>query len=110
LVAFPSDFEGFGLPIVEGMALGKPVVIGPDAGCLEVAGGHAAVMKDWTHDGLANAIEAALVQSPSQSEDARAWADTFTWRRTIVTTRDALAALAARPDEPTPSQNRNGVR
>lgn len=110
LVAFPSDFEGFGLPIVEGMALGKPVVIGPDPGCLEVAGGHATVMKDWTSDALANAIEAALAQSPDDTERAMRWADTFTWSRTIVTTRDALAELARNPHGSTRTQDGNGAR
>lgn len=110
LVAFPSDFEGFGLPIVEGMVLGKPVVIGPDPGCLEVAGGHAAVMKDWTSDALAHAVESALAQSPDQREQAMTWAATFTWSRTIVTIHDALARLARQLDGPTPTQDGSSAR
>ena len=51
LVVFPSDFEGFGLPVVEGMLLGKPVVLGPEPATNEVAGGHAAVAADWTSGG-----------------------------------------------------------
>jgi glycosyltransferase involved in cell wall biosynthesis len=90
-VVFPSDFEGFGMPVVEGMALGKPVVISPDPGMLEVAGGHAVVMAGWTADDLADAVVRALARSERDLEAARDWASSFTWERTIRQTRAALA-------------------
>lgn len=95
LVVFPSDFEGFGLPVVESMILGVPVVLSPDPGILEVAGGHGAVTAGWTAAALADAVEAALAQPRSSLEAARSWAETFTWDRTIRTTREALASLCA---------------
>lgn len=90
LVAFPSSFEGFGLPIVEGMVTGKPVVIGPDPGCLEVAGGHAWTARDWTAAALADALAEAVAASPGQLDEAREWAHAFTWERTVRITRAAL--------------------
>lgn len=90
MIVFPSDFEGFGLPTVEGMALGKPVVIGPEPACLEVAGGHATVMADWTPAALADAVLQAESVDDEALAAARAWADTFTWERTIRRTRSAL--------------------
>ena len=93
-IVFPSDFEGFGLPIVEGMALGKPVVIGPERATMEVAGGHAVVMADWTAEALADAVTTAGRLSSEELELARVWGAGFTWDRTVTQTRAMLARLA----------------
>jgi glycosyltransferase involved in cell wall biosynthesis len=91
MIVFPSDFEGFGLPVVEGMSLGKPVVVGPDPAVLEVAAGHAAVMADWTPRALADAV--ASVGS-LDLEAARSRGRTFTWDRAVRQTRELLQAIA----------------
>jgi glycosyltransferase involved in cell wall biosynthesis len=95
LVALPSDFEGFGIPILEGMLLHKPVVIGPDPGSLETAGDHATVAADWTPKALAVALTEGLQRDQDSLDAARDWAARFTWNRTLHATRDALAEMAA---------------
>jgi len=96
MVVFPSDFEGFGLPVVEGMLLGAPVVIGPEAATTEIAGGHASVLADWTPAALADAVDRAAHFDAAHLEAARAHAAEFTWARCVEQTRDFLASLATR--------------
>lgn len=94
MIVFPSDFEGFGLPVAEGMQLGKAVVIGPERATTEVAGGHAFVMDDWSPDALADAVRAAGSMSEQQRVAARARGEEFTWESTIRRTREMLDNLA----------------
>jgi glycosyltransferase involved in cell wall biosynthesis len=47
LVAFPSTFEGFGLPILEGQAVGKPVLTSAVAPMREVAGDGACLVDPY---------------------------------------------------------------
>ncbi|MEO6604720.1 MAG: glycosyltransferase family 1 protein [Aeromicrobium sp.] len=93
VIVFPSDFEGFGLPVVEAMTLGTPVVIGPEKATMEVANGHAVVMTDWTPESLAEAMTSAAHLSTEQLRSAQAWGRTFTWERTVRETRDMLVRL-----------------
>ncbi len=95
VIVFPSDFEGFGLPVPEGMRLGVPVVIGPEKATQEVAGGHAVVMASWSAQDLATAVDRALAMTPVQRAEARRFADRYTWAATVRTTRTMLNDLAA---------------
>ncbi|HEX6389186.1 MAG TPA: glycosyltransferase [Solirubrobacteraceae bacterium] len=96
MVVFPSDFEGFGLPAVEALQLGIPLVITPEPALLEVTAGKAAVMDGWDADALVAAVRAARELSPQQLEAAREHGLTFTWSRTAELTREALAQAIGR--------------
>lgn len=92
IVVFPTDFEGFGLPVLEGMLVGADVVIGPEPACREVAGGHAVEADAFTAAAIADAVQLAAARTDEQRRAAEAWASRFTWAETVRRTRDLVLA------------------
>jgi alpha-1,3-rhamnosyl/mannosyltransferase len=72
----PSRYEGFGLPVLEALASGTPVVAAPDAALIEVAG-DAAVYAD--RDDLPGGILRALERRESLRAAGLARAARFSW-------------------------------
>lgn len=91
LVIFPSEFEGYGLPPVEAMRLGIPVVISTDPALLEMADGHAEVASDLSPRPLAASLAAAIARTPEQLAAARTHTDRLSWRAMAQTVRNALS-------------------
>jgi glycosyltransferase involved in cell wall biosynthesis len=92
LVVFPSEYEGFGLPAIEAMRLGIPLIITPDPALLEVSGGLATVMDGWGSRELASAVPRALATPPEDLQAALAHAAAFTWRRMAAEVSSLLAS------------------
>ena len=92
----PSHYEGFGLPVLEGMACGVPVVISDRGSLPEIAGGAALAVNPDDAGALADAIE-RLLDDPTLGEQLRqkglARAAAFTWERCARETLDVYNSL-----------------
>ncbi len=83
--AYPSFDEGFGLPVLEAMVQGTPVVTSATTATEEVAGGAATIVDPLDADALARAIAALLDDEDGRnaaSAAGRARAAAMTWART----------------------------
>jgi alpha-1,3-rhamnosyl/mannosyltransferase len=89
-LVMPSTYEGFGLPVLEALAAGLPVVTS-GAGGLREAGGDAVLVADGANPpALADALERALLDGGLRAtlrERGIAHARAHTWERTAESTR-----------------------
>jgi glycosyltransferase involved in cell wall biosynthesis len=83
LFAFPSLYEGFGLPVLEAMACGTPVIASDAASLPEVGGKAAVLVPALDTDRLAREMERVL-NDPTLHTEMRAagriQASRFSWR------------------------------
>ncbi len=88
-LAFPSEFEGFGLPVLEAMACGIPVVCSNTSSLPEVAGDAAVLVDPLNTEALTDGLRRILTD-PGLADHLRvrglAQAARFSWERTAKET------------------------
>jgi len=98
---FPSRYEGFGLPVIEAMACGTPVVANEVSSLPEIVGDGAFLVEPGNARAMAGAIIALLIQEPlrqTQINAGLAQATRYSWRKTAQQTLEVYRrALAAAP-------------
>jgi glycosyltransferase involved in cell wall biosynthesis len=95
-LAMPSLYEGFGLPCVEAMACGTPVVASDRAALPEACGGAALLADPLDPDAFAEAILRAA--GPERERLRAAGLErvrTLTWERTAASVDEAIGDLLA---------------
>jgi glycosyltransferase involved in cell wall biosynthesis len=83
-LVFPSELEGFGLPVIEALAAGCPVVAFDNSAMPEVAGpGCHLVGESWRElaDGIADVLDLDPTARAAEVDAGRRWAGEFTWDR-----------------------------
>ncbi len=89
LFIFPSEYEGFGLPVLEAMACGTPVVCASTSSLPEVVGETGWLFDPMSVDNLRDTIATALADKIGRAEkhlQGLNYAAHFTWARTAEQT------------------------
>jgi glycosyltransferase involved in cell wall biosynthesis len=99
--AYPSLFEGFGLPPLEAMACGAPVICSNTTSLPEVVGDAALTFDPSRTDDMADALRLVLTDGALRADltaRGRARAARFSWRATAELTREAYRDAISRRD------------
>lgn len=83
---YPSIMEGFGLPILEAMSFGVPVVTSRGSSTQEVAGGAAVLVDPFDIANIASGVTEAMTRRDELVSLGRKRAGEMTWHQTAVRT------------------------
>lgn len=96
VTVYPSLYEGFGMPVLEAMACGSPVVTSNSTSLPEVAGDAAVLVNPASSEAIADGINRVLESVKLQHllrERGLARAQAFNWKRTADLTCQAYRAV-----------------
>jgi glycosyltransferase involved in cell wall biosynthesis len=94
---YPSRYEGFGLPVIEGMSLGAPVLAADATALPEVLGDAGRLLPPGDIDAWADAMLELLADGAERERMAdagRERATRYTWARTAAATLGAYRVVA----------------
>jgi glycosyltransferase involved in cell wall biosynthesis len=98
LFCYPSLYEGFGLPVLEAMRSGAPVITSNVSSLPEVAGDAALLVDPQSAPAIRDAMAALLADGSARDRmraAGRARAAQFSWERTAIEVREVQRRIAS---------------
>src|SRR6185436_13559507 len=96
--AFPSLYEGFGLPVDEAMACGTPVVASTASSVPEVAGDAALLVDPLDVQAISEGLARVLTDETlagALRQRGPLWARRFSWERSISRVREVYGVVGS---------------
>lgn len=84
-LVYPTIYEGFGFPVIEAMACGKPVLVSNSSSLPEVVGDVGTLLPPDDESAWTQALSKLILDDEGrlgQKSNLEAWASQFTWQRT----------------------------
>jgi len=85
-ICFPSEIEGFGIPVLEGLAAGVPVVASNTSGIAEIAKETAVLINPYDISEIAKGIKKVLIDKNLRNnliKEGLKRAKKFSWQKTV---------------------------
>ena len=90
---FPTLYEGFGLPILEAMRCGTPVLTSTTGSAPEISGEHAILVNPYDVDDIQKGMEQVVTMQENLIEKAKEYSQEFTWSQTANKTLKAYESV-----------------